>query len=65
MLLTRLAFHDLLRLLSYITWDHMPGVAPPTVHVPFHIVKTQENALKDIVRGKYDGGNSSFVLPFP
>lgn len=43
----------------------MPGVAPPTMPVPFHIIKTQENALKDIVRGKYDGGNSLFVLPFP
>lgn len=65
MLLTRLAFHDLLRLFSYIPWDHMPGVALPTVPVPFHIIKNQENALRDTGRGKYDGGNSSFMLPFP
>lgn len=41
----------------------MPGVALPTVPVPFHMIKTQENALIDTVRGKYDGGSSSFVLP--
>lgn len=43
----------------------MPGVALPPVPVPFHITKNQENALKDTVQGKYNGGNSSFVLPFP
>lgn len=43
----------------------MPGGALPTVPVPFHIIKNQENALRDTGRGKYDGGNSSFMLPFP
>lgn len=65
MLLTWFASHDLLRFLAYITWDHLPGVTLPTVPGPFHILKNQENALKDTPRGQSDGGNTPVTVPFP